>query len=113
MYIHKVYTWYMPGIYHVYVDLNDMHGIYMVYPWIYHVYPSVWILVYTGMVYPWIYHVYPQSIYMVYPWIYVVYHLMYIHGIYVVYRGISMEMKNKISQPASAAGLIQCAQACG
>jgi hypothetical protein len=74
----------MPGIYHVYVYLNDIHGIYMVYPWKYHVYPSDWIY----MVYLWIYHVYPQSIYMVYPWIYMVYHLMYIHGIYVVYRGI-------------------------
>jgi hypothetical protein len=35
---------------------------------------------------PWIYHVYRPSIYVVYPWIYMVYHLMYIHGIYVVYR---------------------------
>ncbi len=63
-----VYAWYMPDIYHVYVDLNDIHGIYMVYPWIYHVYPSDWIY----MVYPWIYHVYPLCIYMVYPWIYII-----------------------------------------
>ncbi len=42
----------MPGIYHVYVVLPHMPGIYMVYPWIYHVYPSDsgWIY----MVYPWI-----------------------------------------------------------
>ncbi len=41
-------AWYtMPGIYHVYLDLNDIHGIYMVYPWIYHhdVYPSDWIYI--------------------------------------------------------------------
>ncbi len=25
-----VYVWYMPGIYNVYVDLNEIHGIYMV-----------------------------------------------------------------------------------
>ncbi len=80
----------MPGIYHVYVDLLHIHGIYLVYSWIYHVHPSDWIY----MVYPsWIYHVYPPSIYMVYPlaWICMVYHWMYMHGIYVVYRGISMD----------------------
>ncbi len=70
---------------------------YMVYPWIHHVYPSDW----KYMVYSWIYHVYPPSIYMVYPWIYMVYYLMYIHGIYVVYRGISMDIAsfwNQISR---------------
>jgi hypothetical protein len=30
----------MPGIYHVYVDVLHIHGIYMVYPWIYHVCPT-------------------------------------------------------------------------
>ncbi len=46
------------------------------------------------MEYPcqWIYSVYPPSIYMVYPWIYMVYHLMYIHGIYLVYCGISIDI---------------------
>ncbi len=82
------YAWNMPGVYHVYVDVLHIHGIYMVYPWIYHVYPSDWIY----MVYPCIYHVYPPSIYMVHPWIYMVYHLMYIHGIYVVYHGISLDV---------------------
>jgi hypothetical protein len=94
----------MPGIYHVYVDvLHDIHGIYMVYTWIYHVYLSDWIY----MVYPWIYHVYPPtwSIYMVYPWIYMVYHLMYIHGIYVVYCGISMDIPSFL-KPDFVAG--QC-----
>ncbi len=46
----SVYAWNMPGIYHVYVVLPHMPGIYMVYPWIYHVYPSDWIY----MVYPWV-----------------------------------------------------------
>jgi hypothetical protein len=39
----SVYVWYMPGKYHVYVDLNDIHGIYMVYPWIYMVYHLMYI----------------------------------------------------------------------
>ncbi len=40
----SVYAWNMPGIYHVYVDVLHIHGIYtVVYPWIYHVYPSDWI----------------------------------------------------------------------
>jgi hypothetical protein len=64
-----VYAWNMPGIYHVYVDVLHVHGIYMVYP-------SDWIY----MVYPWKNHVYQPSMYMVYPWTYMVYHLMYIHG---------------------------------
>jgi hypothetical protein len=71
----------------------------MVYPWIYHVYPSEWIY----MVHPWIYQVYPLSIYMVYPWIYMVYHLMYVHGINVVYRGISMDIPSFL-KPDFAAG---------
>ena len=73
------------------------------------------------MVYPWIYHVYPSDwiIYMVYPWIYMVYHWMYIHGIYVVYRGISMDIPSFLKPDFAAgpwpraAGLIQCAHVCG
>ena len=111
----SVYAWNMPGIYHVYVDVLHIHGIYMVYTWIYHVYPSDWIY----MVYPGIYYVYPPSIYMVYPWIYMVYHLMYIRGIYVVYRGISMDIPSFLKPDFAAgpwpraAGLIQCAHVCG
>jgi hypothetical protein len=65
-----------------------------------------------------IYHVYVDvlhihGIYMVYPWIYMVYHLMHIHGIYVVYHGIFLAFWNQISLPPRAAGLIQCAHACG
>jgi hypothetical protein len=85
------YFRYMPGIclvYTIYVDVLHIHGIYKVYPWVCHVYPSDWIY----MVYPWIYHVYPPGIYMVYPLIYMVYHLMYTHGIFVVYHGISMDI---------------------
>ena len=89
------YTMYIPGI----CSPQRYPWIYMVYPWIYHVYPAVWIY----MVYPWIYHVYPSSIYMVYAWIYMVYHWMYIHGIYVVYRGISMDIP-RILKPDFAAG---------
>jgi hypothetical protein len=37
----SVYAWHMPVIYHVYVDLPHMPGIYIVYPWIYHVYPCI------------------------------------------------------------------------
>ncbi len=89
-----VYAWNMHGIYNVHVDLLHMHGIYMIYSWIYNVYPSDWIY----MVYPWIYYVYPPSIYMVYHW-------MYIHGIYVVYCGISMDISSFLN-PDFAAG--QC-----
>jgi hypothetical protein len=74
-----------------------MHGIYMVYPWIYHVYPSDWIYMVT--VYPWIY--------MVYPWIFMAHHLMYRHGIYVVYRGISMDIPSFL-KPDFAAWACQC-----
>ncbi len=75
----------------------------MVYPRIYHVYPSDWIY----MVYPWIYHVYPPSINMVYPRIYMVYHWMYIHGIYMVYCGISMDIPSFL-KPDFAAGQCCC-----
>ncbi len=114
MYIHlepqfPIYAWNMPGIYHVYVDLNYIHGIYIVCPWIYHAYPLDWIY----MVYPWIFHVYPSSIYTVHPWIYMVYHWMYIHGIYVVYCAwIFLAFWDQISRQASATGLIQCTHAC-
>jgi hypothetical protein len=54
------------------------------------------------MVYPSIYHVYPPSIYMVYPWRYMVYHLMYIHVIYVVYCGISMDIPSFLKPDFSA-----------
>ncbi len=108
----SVYAWYMPGIYHIYVDVLHIHGIYMVYFWIYHVFPSDWI----NMVYPWIYHVYPPSIYMIYPWIYMVIiwciYMVYIWYI-VVYPWIFWAFWNQISRPARAAGLIQCAHACG
>ncbi len=99
-----VYAWNMPGIYHVYVDVLHIHGIYMVYPWIYHVYPSDWIYhVYQ----PSIYMVYPcqLSIYMLYPWIYMVYPLTYVHGIYLVYCGISMDIHSFL-KPDFAGG--QC-----
>jgi hypothetical protein len=89
----------MLGIYPVYVDFLHVHGIYMVYSWIYHVYPLEWIY----MVHPRIYHVYPPSICMVYPCIYMVYHLMYLHGIYVVYCGISMDIPSFL-KPDFAAG---------
>jgi hypothetical protein len=46
-----------------------------------------------------------SSISMVYPWIYMVYHWMYIHGIYVVHRGISMDIP-RFLKPVLAAG--QC-----
>jgi hypothetical protein len=107
----------MPGtsIYHVNVDvLHTIHGIlYMVYPWIYHVYPSDWI----NMVYPWIYHVF----YQVYTWYIHGYHTLYIiwciYMVYtwyiVVYPWIFLAFWNQISRPARAAGLIQCAHACG
>jgi hypothetical protein len=54
----SVYAWNMPGIYHVYVDLNDIHGytwyilgytwyiigcIYMVYTWYINVYPWIFL----------------------------------------------------------------------
>ncbi len=76
---------------------------------------------YHVLVYPWIYHVYRPSIFMVYPWMYMVYHWMYIHGIYVVYCGISaggmvfkfLAFWNQMSLPARAAGLIQFAHVCG
>ncbi len=99
-----VYAWNMPGIYHVYVDILHIHGIYMVYPWIYHVYPSDWIYhVYR----PSTYMVYPcrPSIYMVYPWMYTVYPLMYVHGIYLVYCGTSMDIHSFL-KPDFAGG--QC-----
>ncbi len=52
----SVYAWNMPGIFHVYVVLPHMPGIYMVYPWIYHVYPSDWIYMGYPSPSPWIYH---------------------------------------------------------
>ncbi len=70
------------------ISIRYIHGISM--EWIY-------------MVYPWIYHVYPSSIYMAYPWICMVYHLMYMQGIYVVYRGISMDIPSFL-KPDFAAG---------
>ncbi len=81
-FIYMAYTWYILG--------NTMYIHQTGYTW--------YIL---GL--SWIYHVYPRSIYMVYPWIYVVYHLMYIHGIYVVYRGISMDIPSFL-KPGFAAG---------
>ncbi len=99
----------MPGIYHIYVDVLHIHGIYIVYPWIYHVYPSDWIYhgytMYIHQVYTWYIHGYTWyiiwCIYIVYMW--------YI----VVYPWIFLAFWNQISRPAHAAGLIQWAHACG
>ncbi len=44
-----VFTMYVHGIYHVYVDHLHIHGIYVVYSWIYHVHPWRWIYHRTGV----------------------------------------------------------------
>jgi hypothetical protein len=118
---------YMPGhgtinIYMVQPCICDIHGIYIVYLRIYQVYPSDWIY----MVYPssWVYPSPPLASHGIYrdmvsyPWICMVYHLMCIHGIYIVYRGIMISMdipsflKPDFAAGPGAAGLIQCAHAC-
>ncbi len=59
------------------------------------------------------YHtMYIKQVY-IHPRIYMVYHLIYIHGIYMVYPWIFLAFWNQILLPASAAGLIQCAHLCG
>jgi hypothetical protein len=111
----------MPGIYHVYVDLQHMPGIYMVYhPWIYHVYPCISIrLDIHGISLDILgYAMYIHQVYTLYIHGYTWYIMMYMHGIYVVYHGISMDIPSFLKPDfslARAAGLIQvrCVHACG
>ncbi len=60
-------AWNMPGLYHVYVDLLHIHGIYMVLPVIPAFPPRRLVNPMLYHVYPWICHVYTWWIYRVYP----------------------------------------------